>query len=83
MYSVRTSDPRRTAALLNRADLAKRAALFGDTVHITFEDRELDWPNAESMLRANHIEVLEAKPAEPSLEDVFIELVVSQGDRDG
>ncbi len=83
IYSVRTTDPRRTAALLNRAEHAKRASLFGDTVHITFDDRERDWPVAEALLRSNHIEVLEAAPAEPSLEDVFIELVVSRGASDG
>ena len=83
IFTVRTNDPRRTAALLNRAEHAKRAALFGDTVHITFDDQERDWPRAEAVLRANQIDVLEAGPAEPSLEDVFIELVVSRGDSNG
>ena len=82
MYSIRTNDPRRTAALLNQPDYAKRAALFGDTIHITFEDRERDWPNAEALLRANQIELLDAGPTEASLEDVFIELVVARSNRD-
>jgi hypothetical protein len=59
--------------------VARRAALFGDTVHVTLDNPEREWPKVESELEKNNITVLEAAPAEPSLEDVFIELVSADG----
>jgi hypothetical protein len=49
------------------------AALFGDSVHVTLDARERDWPAVRNALVQGGVELLEIHPIEPSLEDVFIE----------
>ena len=78
IYRVRTDQPRRTVSLLNESGHIKRAALFGDTVHVTFENQELEWAQARSVLAQNNVAVVSAEPADPTLEDVFIELVLEE-----
>lgn len=75
VYQIRTDDPRTTASLLDATSHTRRAALFGDTVHVTFEDQDLQWPEVQTLLGKSGIVILSAEPAEPTLEDVFIELV--------
>jgi hypothetical protein len=53
----------------------RQAVLFGDTVHVTLAGGAGDWPAARDRLTAHGIAVLEESPVQPSLEDVFIDLV--------
>ena len=75
MLAVRASDPRAALTLLRTAAGVRQAALFGDTIHLAFASRERDWPVARAALTAGGLQVLEAEPTEPSLEDVFIQKV--------
>jgi ABC-type multidrug transport system ATPase subunit len=75
MLAVRVSDRRAAARLLAAAPGVRRAAVFGDAIHVTVGSRERDWPAAAAALAGAGIAVLEVQDAQPSLEDVFIERV--------
>ncbi len=73
MLAVRATDDRKALALLRSAPGVRRAALFGDTIHVTLEARERDWPGVRNALARGGVELLETHPIEPGMEDVFIE----------
>jgi len=75
MLSVHVSDRRAAAHVLAGVPAVRRAAVFGDSIHVTLGARSTDWPSAAAALRRAGIEVLETSDAEPSLEDVFIDRV--------
>jgi ABC-2 type transport system ATP-binding protein len=75
MVAVRVSDRRAAAHVLGGAPGVRRAAVFGETIHVTLGDRDRDWPAASDALARAGIEVLETSAAQPSLEDVFIDRV--------
>ncbi|MBI4520262.1 MAG: ABC transporter ATP-binding protein [Gemmatimonadetes bacterium] len=79
LLAVRTNDPRRARELLKKLEGVRRAELFGDTVHLRFEQAAADETRVRSALTAAGIEVLAIEPLEPSLEDVFMELVAGAG----
>ena len=78
IHTVRTDAPRRASHLLRDHDSVRQAVLFGDVVHLTLDDPATDWPRARAALEAEGIAVTADSPAEPSLEDVFIDLVTSE-----
>ncbi len=80
IYTVRTSDPRRASDLLRRESSVTHATLFGETIHLTLDNWTRDWPPAHAILDAHGVQVIEHGPADPSLEDVFIELVRTAAD---
>jgi len=57
----------------------RRAAVFGDRLHVTVESGERDGPTIEAALRAAGLEVLEVRDAVPSMEDVFIDHLAGAG----
>jgi ABC-2 type transport system ATP-binding protein len=75
VMAVRTSDPRRAAAVLAAVPCVARASLFGDVVHASIVDPDHDCPEAEAALAAAGITVLERQAIVPGLEDVFIHRV--------
>jgi ABC-type multidrug transport system ATPase subunit len=79
MLAVRVSDRRAAAHRLAGVPGVRRAAVFGETIHVTLGSRERDWPAAAAALQEAGIEVLETAPGEPSLEDVFIDRVGDGG----
>lgn len=78
LLEVRTSAPRRTAALL-REQLAEGAVgLFGDRVHLATRDAARAETHARELITAAGFELLSIRPIEPSLEDVFVSVVAQQ-----
>jgi ABC-2 type transport system ATP-binding protein len=75
VYTVRTDAPRRARDLLAAHPAVRQVALFGDTVHATLADAATEWPAVRRRLEEQGVGVLADGPAEPSLEDVFIDLV--------
>ncbi len=77
IHTVRTNAPRRTRDLLQEHHIVRRAALFGDVVHLTLDDPAIAWPMVRAALERAGIAITDEGPVEPSLEDVFIDLVAS------
>jgi hypothetical protein len=46
-------------------------------LHAILDDPTRDWPDVTSRITSAGITILEEAPGEPSLEDVFIQLVTS------
>ena len=82
IHTVRTDAPRRASHLLRDHDAVRHAVLFGDVVHLTLDDPTTDWPRARAALEAAGVVITDDAPGEPSLEDVFID-IVANGGRDG
>jgi len=79
IVALRTSEPRRAAALLAAVPAVQRAALFGDLVHVSILDPARDGPAADAALAAAGIAVLDRHEIVPGLEDVFIHRVANGG----
>ena len=75
MLGVHVSDRRAAAHVLAAVPTVRRAAVFGDSIHVTLGSRERDWQAAATALARAGIEVLEVSGVQPSLEDVFIDRV--------
>ncbi|MBI2073255.1 MAG: ABC transporter ATP-binding protein [Gemmatimonadetes bacterium] len=75
MLAVRASDGRRALALLRSLPGVRRAALFGDTIHVTLGARERDWPGVRDALERAGVGLEATHQIEPGLEDVFMERV--------
>jgi ABC-2 type transport system ATP-binding protein len=74
MLAVRVGDRRAAARALAGVPGVRRAAVFGETIHVTLRAREA-WPSAEAALQSSGIAVQDVLPVQPSLEDVFIDRV--------
>jgi drug efflux transport system ATP-binding protein len=70
----RTREARDAAA---RLPAVRRAALFGDRLHLTVASVEADGPAVEAALRQAGFAPREARRIGPSLEDVFIERIAA------
>ncbi len=75
---ISTSEPRRVRDLVTEHDGALHAVLFGDTVHISFDDPDRNWQAIRDILESRGISVQSFGPAEATMEDVFIDLVRSK-----
>jgi ABC-2 type transport system ATP-binding protein len=75
MLALRTADSRKAVRLLRETPGVRRAAIFGDSIHLTLASRERDWPRVQGALSSGGIDVAEVHDMEPSLEDVFIDRV--------
>jgi ABC-2 type transport system ATP-binding protein len=58
----------------------RRAAIFGDRLHVAVSDAAREGPRVADGLRAAGFTVGEVRAATPSLEDVFIELIANARD---
>ncbi len=77
IYTLQTDNPRHARDLLRQHASVRHAVLFGDTIHITLDDANRDWPDVRRSLISAGISILAEGPTEPALENVFIELVGS------
>jgi len=78
MLSVRSDDPRRARDVLRGAPSVRSASLFGGSVHALLEDGAEREPVLTVLAEAG-LAVVDATWVEPSLEDVFIQLVSDRG----
>ncbi|MBI3983476.1 MAG: ABC transporter ATP-binding protein [Gemmatimonadetes bacterium] len=79
VLAVEADRPRQAQGVLRSIPSVRHAVLFGELLHVTFDDPGRDWPPARATLEAVGHPVRRAEPVEASLEDVFIELVGTQG----
>jgi ABC-2 type transport system ATP-binding protein len=73
-----TDRPREARDVLRRSGAVRGASLFGDTVHALLPP-EGDVRAPEEVLRAHGLTVATAEAVDPSLEDLFIHLVGTDG----
>jgi ABC-2 type transport system ATP-binding protein len=79
IVALRIAEPRRALEVLGGLPVVRRATLFGDTIHVSVGSREHDWPAVTAALAAQGLSSTDVQDVEPSLEDVFIQRVSSQG----
>jgi len=78
LLEVRTSAPRRTAALLREKLVYATVGLFGDRVHLATRDAARAESHARELIAAAGFDLLSIRLIEPSLEDVFVSVVGAQ-----
>jgi ABC-2 type transport system ATP-binding protein len=77
VLEVRTDRAREARDVAARLPAVRRAALFGDRLHLTVASVEADGPAIEAALRQAGFDPREAHRIDPSLEDVFIERIAA------
>ncbi|MDO8538986.1 MAG: ABC transporter ATP-binding protein [Opitutaceae bacterium] len=75
LLEIRTSTPRRVAALLREKLHDVTVGLFGDRVHVATRDPEGVGKHVRELIGAAGFDVVSLRPIEPSLEDVFVSVV--------
>jgi len=75
MLSLRATDARRAVQVLSQAAGIRRAALFGDDIHVTLDQSARDATVLHDALAGSSIDVSDVRAIEPSLEDVFMDRV--------
>ncbi|RPH53402.1 DUF4162 domain-containing protein, partial [bacterium] len=75
VLEVRIDRAREAREAAARLPAVRRAALFGDRLHLTVASVEADGPAVEAALRQAGFAPREVHRIEPSLEDVFIERI--------
>jgi len=78
IVEVRSSDARRTAAVLRSRLPAGSVALFGDRVHVALDERGAHESQVAELLAATAVDVIEVRRIEPLLEDVFVSVLAGQ-----
>ena len=72
ILEVRVEPSRRAAEVLRTDPGVRRAAPYGDVVHVSVPGGMDAWPALRDALEREGLRPEEATPAEPSLEDVFL-----------
>jgi ABC-2 type transport system ATP-binding protein len=78
LLEVRTSAPRRTAALLRERLAGASVGLFGDRVHVVTRDPAGTGRQTRELVAAAGFELVSIRSVEPSLEDVFVSVLAEQ-----
>jgi ABC-2 type transport system ATP-binding protein len=74
-YAVATDDPRRAVEPLRRLPGVRGAELFGHRLHVILEEVPGSPGEVARRIAEAGITAREVEPVEPSLEDVFLDLV--------
>ncbi len=80
IIEIRTSHPRNTVLLLREELKADSIGLFGDKVHVVTKEPDLTIKQINKILNNAGVQIINSKIIEPSLEDVFISVLASQGE---
>jgi ABC-2 type transport system ATP-binding protein len=75
VVALKTDRPRDAREILRRHPAVRGAALFGDDLHVILRGKREDWDRVGAHLESSGVRLLDQRPAEPSLEDVFIDAV--------
>lgn len=78
IIEVRTQQPRLAVEVLRREIGSTNVGLFGDRVHVVSTDPESASAQARRLLGDAGLAVMEIRPIEPSLEDVFVSVLTDQ-----
>jgi ABC-2 type transport system ATP-binding protein len=80
LLELRTSAPRRTAALLREHLRDATVGLFGDRVHLATKDTAATERRVRELVTSSGFELISLRPIEPSLEDVFVSVLAEGRD---
>jgi ABC-2 type transport system ATP-binding protein len=83
LLEVRTSAPRRTAALLREKLPGVGVGLFGDRVHVATRNGEGVAARVRELVDAAGLSLESVRPIEPSLEDVFVAVLAERKEATG
>ena len=75
VYQFKSSEPRRACELIAEYSGVRHAALFGDTIHMSIDHWERNWPAVRKFLESQNVVIHSHGPSDPTKEDVFIDLV--------
>lgn len=75
ILEIRSSQPRKTSALLREKLAAESVGLFGDRVHVVSADADKTAASAGAILAEAGLPLMGIRPIEPSLEDVFVSVL--------
>lgn len=79
ILEVRVSRAREAAAVLKRRVKAESVGLFGDRIHVVTMDRAKTAQEVPAVLQAEGFALQGLRLIEPSLEDVFVSVLTSEG----
>jgi len=79
LFEVTTNDAPRAVAALESIDKVVDAALYGRNVHVTVNDASWAAEGLREVLTAAGIGYNAVTAIDPSLEDVFVSLIRSEG----
>ncbi len=80
LLALRVARPREALARATGLPQVRRAAIFGDRLHLRVDDAGRDLPSLAGALAEAGFPVLGSEVVAPSLEDVFIERVAAAGE---
>ena len=83
LIELRTSAPRRIAALLRERLKDAHVGLFGDRVHVTVKEAAAAERSIRDLVATAGFDVVSLRPIEPSLEDVFVAVLSDRSEADG
>jgi ABC-2 type transport system ATP-binding protein len=75
ILEIRASDPVAAMAALDRLPSVEKTSLFGTSVHAVLRDRRSQPDDIRASLAAAGVETSSIDPVQPSLEDVFLDVV--------
>ena len=75
ILEIHTNDPVAAANALERLPEVEKTSLFGTTVHAVLRTGVTDLPRIREALIREQLTVSSARPVQPSLEDVFLDVV--------
>jgi ABC-2 type transport system ATP-binding protein len=75
IFEVRSPEPVRAMAVLDRAPFVEKTSLFGTSVHVVLRSRDAGEPEIRNILTPSGMGVTSVHPVMPSLEDVFLDVV--------
>jgi ABC-2 type transport system ATP-binding protein len=73
LLAVRLDRPQAARSVAARLAVVRRAAVFGEWLHLTVRSAQIDGPTVDAALSASGFRVFETTRVAPSLEDVFME----------
>lgn len=79
ILEVRVGRAREAAAVLKQRVRAESIGLFGDRIHVVTMDRAQTAQEVPAVLQAEGFTLHGLRPIEPSLEDVFVSVLTSEG----
>lgn len=74
MFQIWSSEIRRARTIVSTLEGVKRASIYGDSLHVTIEQREI-FDQLVETLRSKDIKIQGQREIVPSLEDIFISMV--------